>query len=350
MLIKKTSFLEISYQTFLRFFLVLAGFIALFVIRDVILAVLFAVVIASAIEPFIEWGKQYKFPRLLSVVIVYALALAAIIGVIFLVVPLILNDLQGFLQSYATYQQKFLKEIEQLSGIPVATLFSGGIADLFIAGASRLVGFSSNVLGVSAFVFGGAASAIIILVVSFYLATQERGIENFLRLVSPLEDENYIIDLWQRSQKKMGQWLQAQILLALFVGVLVYLALTIVGVEYSLILGLLAAAFEIVPVIGPVLAAAPATFLAFLQSPILALYVIVIFFFIQQTESHLIVPVVMRRAVGLNPLIVVVALLVGAELGGIVGLLLAVPLASVAVEWLVDLDKKKRGLFQAHGS
>lgn len=347
--IKKTSSLEISYQTFLRLFLVLAGFIILYLIRDVILAILFAVVLASAIEPFIEWGKQYRFPRLLTVVIVYVIALAVIIGVIFLVVPLILNDLQGFLQSYATYQQKFLKEIEQLSSIPVATLFSGGIADLFLAGASRLVGFSTNVFGFTAFIFGGAASAIIILVVSFYLATQDRGIENFLRLVSPLEDEDYVIDLWQRSQKKMGQWLRAQVLLALLVGVLVYLALTIVGVEYSLILGLLAAAFEIVPVIGPVLAAAPAVFLAFLQSPILALYVVVIFFFIQQTESHLIVPVVMRRAVGLSPIVVVVALLVGAELGGIVGLLLAVPMASVAVEWVVDLDKKKRGLFQTHG-
>ncbi len=261
--VKKTSYSEISYQTFLRFFLVLTGFVVLYLIRDVILAVLFAIVIASAIEPFIEWGRRYKFPRLLSVVIVYVVALAAIIGVIFLVVPLILNDLQGFLQSYATYQQKFLKEIEQLSNVPVAAFFSGGIADLFLAGASRLVGFSSNILGFTTFIFGGAASVIIILVVSFYLATQERGIENFLRLVSPLEDEDYIIDLWQRSQKKMGQWLMAQILLALLVGVLVYLALTIVGVKYSLILGLLAAAFEIVPVIGPVIAAAPAVFLAF---------------------------------------------------------------------------------------
>ncbi len=347
--VKKLSHSEISYQTFLRFFLVLTGFVVLYLLRDVILAILFAIVIASAIEPFIEWGRRYKVPRLLSVIIVYIIALTAIAGIIFLIVPLILNDLQGFLQNYATYQQKFLKEIEQLSNVPVATLFSGGIADLFLAGASRIVGFSSNVLGFTTFIFGGIASVIIILVVSFYLATQERGIENFLRLVSPLEDEDYVIDLWQRSQKKLGQWLRAQILLALLVGVLVYLALTIVGVEYSLILGILAAAFEIVPVIGPVLAATPAVFLAFLQSPVLALYVVVIFFFIQQTESHLIVPVVMRRAVGLSPILVVVALLVGAELGGVVGLLLAVPLASVVVEWVVDLDKKKRGLFQTHG-
>ena len=187
---------------------------------------------------------------------------------------------------------------------------------------------------------------VILIVVSFYLATQENGIENFLRLVTPLEYEEYMIDLWTRSQKKMGHWLRAQLLLGVLIGILVFIALTFLGIKYALLLAFVAAVFELIPVIGPIMAAAPAAFTAFLQDPILAVIVVLVYFVVQQMESHLIVPVGMRKTVGLNPLVVVVALLVGAKLGGILGLFLAVPVAAVLVEFVVDIDRRKRGLLQ----
>ena len=93
---------------------------------------------------------------------------------------------------------------------------------------------------------------------------------------------------------------------------------------------------------GPVLAAAPAVVIAFLQSPFIALLVIILFVVVQQLESHLVVPVVMHRAIGISPIVVVVALLIGAKIAGVFGLLLAVPIASIVVEFLNDFDRKKR--------
>src|SRR5207247_2401413 len=104
------------------------------------------------------------------------------------------------------------------------------------------------------------------------------------------------------------------------IGVLVFISLSLLGLDYVLLLAVAAAVFELIPVVGPIMAAIPAVFIAFLKDPVLGLIVALVYFIIQQTESHLIVPIVMRRTVGLNPIIVVIALLVGAKLGGILGL------------------------------
>ena len=154
------------------------------------------------------------------------------------------------------------------------------------------------------------------------------------------------------AREKMGKWLRAQLLLAVLVGLLVYFSLIILGfatgqhIQYAFLLGLLAAVFEVIPVIGPILAAVPAVLTAFLIDPYLGLITVLIYIAVQQIESQVIVPVVMGRSVGLNPIVVVLALLVGANLGGILGIFLAVPLASVFLEFIVDIDKKKRGAFQ----
>ena len=202
-----------------------------------------------------------------------------------------------------------------------------------------------NALGVIFSLLGGFDSGLILIVVSFYLASQENGIEHFLRMITPVRDEEYVVDLWARASAKIGRWLRGQLLLGLIVGALVYLALTILGIRYALSLGLLAVILELVPIIGPILAAIPAVFLGFLSSPLLGFIVALVYVAIQQLESHLLVPVVMQRTVGLNPLVVIISLLVGAKLGGILGMFLAVPLAAAVVEFLTDTDRKKRGLF-----
>ena len=192
---------------------------------------------------------------------------------------------------------------------------------------------------------GGVFAFIMLIVVSFYLAVREKGVEDFIRLVIPLRHEAYAVDLWLRSQRKMGQWLRAQLLLGALIGAAIYLGLTLLNVKYALVFAFLAAILELVPIVGPVLAAVPPTIIAFLQDPSLALIVIVLFIIVQQVESHIVVPLVMKSSIGISPIVVVIALLVGAKLAGIIGLLLAVPMAAVMVEFLHDYDRKKRGLF-----
>ncbi|MEK7560510.1 MAG: AI-2E family transporter, partial [Patescibacteria group bacterium] len=191
-------------------------------------------------------------------------------------------------------------------------------------------------------IFGGIFTFLLVVVISFYLAIQQRGIENFLRLIAPVKYEAYLIDLWERSQKQLGRWLRAQILLGAIVGLAIFIGLTILGMEHALLFAIMAAVFEIIPVAGPLLASIPPLIAAFLSDYTLGLMILALYVGVQQLESHVIVPLIIRRSVGLNPLVVVLALLIGGKLGGIFGILLSVPIAAVAVELIKDWDKKKR--------
>lgn len=347
---KKPHPIDISYKTFIKFFLILIGFGLVYALSDIILAVLLSVVIASALEPAMEWFKNNRIPRVLGAIFVYLAIFFLFIGIVYMAFPPLFDEVQGFFKTYPLQEQKILRELNRLQAPFLSSLITENL-DIILNGGGGIGKLGGGVFQFTSNIFGGVFSAIIIVVLSFYLVTQERGIENFLRLVVPLEYEEYAIDLWSRSQKKMGQWLRAQFLLAALIGLMAYLGLTILAIKYALLLGLFAAMFEIIPIVGPILAAAPAVFVAFLQKPILGLITIAMYVMIQQMESHLIVPVVMRRAVGLNPLIVIISLLVGAQLGGIIGIFLAVPLAAVLVEFVVDIDKKKRAVVhQVHSS
>jgi len=186
-------------------------------------------------------------------------------------------------------------------------------------------------------------SFILIIVFSFYFAVQEYGIANFLKIVTPIEHEKYIIDLWKRSQLKIGRWMQGQILLALFIGILVYLGLMILGVKYALLLAILAAVTELIPLFGPILAAIPAILIGFLDGgTTLGLMVLGLYVIIQQFENHLIYPLVVKKVVGVPPLMVIIALLIGAQLAGFLGIIIAVPVAAALMEFVNDIEKDKK--------
>ncbi len=136
--------------------------------------------------------------------------------------------------------------------------------------------------------------------------------------------------------------MQGQLVLAVIVGVLLYLGLSILGVEYALLLAVLAAVFELIPVFGQFLAAIPAIAVAFVGGgPSLALLVIGLYLVVQQFEAHLIYPVVVKKVVGVPPLLVILALLVGYELAGFLGILLSVPIAGAVQEFVTDIDLQK---------
>jgi predicted PurR-regulated permease PerM len=196
---------------------------------------------------------------------------------------------------------------------------------------------------------------VLIIVLSFYFSAQEKGIEGFLRLVSPIKSRAYIVDLWRRSQQKIGLWSQGQLVLGLLVGVLVFLVTTLLGIPSALFLAVLAATFELIPVFGPILSAVPAVVLALTHginppahllsvAPGITAGMIVaaVYFFIQQIESHLVYPLVVRKVVGISPVLVIIALVVGAKMAGFLGILLSIPVTAVIMEFLSDVAKEKR--------
>ncbi len=336
---------DITYQSILRIVVVAAVLAVLYYLHEIVIVLLFAVVIASGLEPGVRWFRRYRLPRIFAVLVIYLVAIGILVGTVYLILPALADEFSAFLDSFPRYQRILLQELRSFRNLPFYSSFSENAENIILNPPFDLRGLGGSALDIVVSIFGGVFSVVILIVVSFYLANQENGVERFLRLVTPLHLEEYVIDLWSRSQAKMGQWLRGQLLLGLIIGVFVYLALTILGIRYALILALLAAVFELIPIIGPILAAVPAVFFGFLSSPLLGLVVAIVYIVIQQTESHLLVPLMMQKTVGLNPLVVIIALLVGARLGGVLGMFLAVPIASVIVEFLMDTDRKKRGLF-----
>ena len=340
---------NISSGTIIRAILFILLLVFLYFFRDLVLIILTAIVIASSIEPIVKWFIKRKIPRVLAVIFVYLGVAGILVGLFVTFVPLILEETSNLSSSIPQYMDSvdFWPSINDsgfLTETTVQNLSSNFSLSDIVSGLKSVVGhtFSSFWQTVSS-IFGGLLSLVLILVFSFYFAVQEYGIANFLRIVTPANHEKYIVGLWKRSQLKIGRWMQGQLLLALFIGILVYLGLMILGVKYALLLAILAAMAELIPLFGPILAAIPAVAIGFLDGGAsLGLMVLGLYVIIQQFENHLIYPLVVKKVVGVPPLMVIIALLVGAQLAGFLGIIIAVPIAAVLMEFANDVEKKKR--------
>src|SRR3989344_1542035 len=208
--------------------------------------------------------------------------------------------------------------------------------------AMQAAGAFGNVLTAIAAIFGGVLSFVLIILFSFYFAIIETGVDEFLRVIAPRQYQAYVLDLWKRSRQKIGLWMQGQLLLRLIIGVLVYLILTILGIKHALLLAVIAALFELIPVFGPILAAIPAVLIGFVDGgAIKGVMVIGVYVLLQQFENHLIYPLVVTKVVGVSPLLVILALIIGAELAGFLGILLSVPVAATIQELVKDLRERR---------
>ena len=184
--------------------------------------------------------------------------------------------------------------------------------------------------------FNGVFAFITVLVISFYLvSSKEKGMKDFIRSIVPASRQDQVLGLVIKIQKKMGLWVLGQFILSLVIFVFTFIGLTILGVKYALVLALFAGLLEVIPYIGPTLSAVPALFFAFIQNPALALGVLILYILVQKSESYVLVPKIMEKTIGTSPLVVLVALLIGFKLAGVVGLLLAVPLAG-AIMVVID--------------
>ncbi len=312
----------------------------LYFLRDLVLVILTAVVIASSIEPMTRWFTRHKVPRLVAVITIYATAFIFIAGLFFLMIPPLLDEASGLLSTAPQYFDNI--QIKAPVGGNLTSPFS--LSEFITEFRDSITGATGSILQTVSAIFGGALNFFLIIILSFYLAVQEFGISNFLRIITPVTQEKYVIGLWKRSQAKIGLWMQGQLLLGLLIGVLVYLGLTILGIKFAFLFALLAALMELIPLFGPVIAAIPAIIVGFVDGgATLGLIVTGFYVIIQQFENHLIYPLVVKKVVGVPPLLVILALIIGAKLAGFLGIILSVPIAAAIMEYVhdVEADKKK---------
>lgn len=304
--------IDISHKTVIFITAFILAVWLIYLIRDLLLVLFVAVIFMSALRPLVEFLERWKFPRALAIAVTYL----AVIGIF---ATLIASMLQPLTQESTRLIAALPKLTEQLFNVADIdkSVFQQGLTTL-----------SKNILSVTFAAFDNFVTFIFLLVVTFYLLLERDNLESRVASLFPGKEER-LKRLIVRIEDKLGAWLRGQLILSLIIGLLSYIGLVLLNIPYALPLAVVAAIMEVIPVIGPIISALPAVLLALTISPISSVGVVAMYFIIQQMENHLIVPQVMKRAVGLNPLVVILAIAIGSRLLGIAGALLAVPIAVV---------------------
>lgn len=324
-------------QTFLT---IIAGTIVAVIVWNVVerflhilVLLLASFLLAYLLGPLVDRLEGRGMARILAILLVYLVIIGVVsLGVVLLVGPLTnqLQDLSKTLPTLVEPQAGAPSGIDrffQENGIPLSV--SGLRTNLtdYISGAG------SELLGSTLAIVAGLVTLVtdifLALAITFYLLLDGRAMHNWaLRFLPSTSRERWFF-IEATLNRVLGGYIRGQLLVALTVGLAAGIGSFVLGVQYPLVIGLLAFLFEFIPLIGPVLGMIPAVIIAFFQSPTLALWVTIYFIVLQQVEANVIVPRVSGHAVGLHPLAALLALLAGVELGGLGGALLAVPVAGV---------------------
>jgi len=326
--------IDISTSTLLRFVLIILGLVFLYLLREVILILFVAVIITSAVDGPVDWLQKRKVRRIFGVAMIYVFFLVFLGLLIYLVVPPLVHEIKLLAVNFPDYWDKLsvnFSALSEKSGLP------SSIQSILNKFGDNLNGWASNAFSATVGVFGGIFKFLIIIVISIYLSVREKGIKKFFVAITPSSQQTYAASLIDRIQAKLGGWLRGQILLSFVIGLLVFIGLSVFKIKYALVLALIAGVLEIVPYIGPIIAGAIAVILAFIQAPILALFTLITFYVIQELEKYLITPQIMGRMVGLDPVVIIIAALIGAELAGIFGIIISVPIAASISVFLRDI-------------
>lgn len=319
----------------------------LFYLKALVLIVLTAIVLASSIEPGVLWFMRHHFARVWAVSAIYVIVIGILFGIAYLMLPPVLDEAEELLSSLPNYlvslDLNYLISPDLINA--TQRVVSGGpsLANTLFELQSIFTSTGAGAFRAVSGVFGGVFSFLLIMLLSFYFAVQETGIDDFLRIVTPVKHQAYAVSLWRRSQTKIGLWMQGQLVLSLIIAVLVYLILAILQVPYALLLAIFAAIAELVPVFGSIVAALPGVAIAFTAGGLqLTLLVAGAYLIVNQLQANLIYPLVVKKVIGISPLLVILALIAGAQLAGFLGVLLAVPAAAVIREFIADFEKSKQ--------
>lgn len=296
----------------------------------------YALLLAYLLAPLVAFLERQKLSRTMAIAGVYLLLMVSLILLGVFVIPTIvaqINSLAKQLPAFSTRAQELLYELgDQYERINLPP----AIVDSIEASLTRLQGSLTSLLNLlGQFImslFNSVVFIVLVPILSFYMLKDMETIQGSLLNLFPTRHQSLVLTLFRRVDSILGAWVRGQVSISLLTGGLIFIGLRLVGMEYALVLGLLVALFNIIPYFGPIIAAIPAILLGLLRAPVLGLKVLIVQVVVQHFESSVLVPHVLGRELGLHPLLIIFALLLGAQLGGILGMVLAAPLAAILLD------------------
>jgi predicted PurR-regulated permease PerM len=288
----------------------------LYAIRPIVILLFLAFIIMVALNPGVSKVQRWtKLPRALSTAIVYLLVMVTFVGMVGLLLPPMVKD---FYELVRTFNLPFVP-----SELPEVKFTLSEIGTL----VERVGNSLGMVFAIVASTFTGAFTFITLLVMSFYLTLDRPFLHLKVQWFTRKKAHVQLVeDFLNQVEYQLGGWVRGQFILMLVIGAITYTGLTIIGVPYALPLAVLAGMLEILPNLGPTIAAVPAVILAFITAGWFGAGATTVFYIIvQQFENNLIVPKILKDNVDVNPLVAIVTILIGLKLGGMVGALLSIP-------------------------
>jgi predicted PurR-regulated permease PerM len=301
--------------------------------REVILLVFLAVLLGAALEPVVAAIRgRTGIGRGLSILIVYAAFLATVVAVAVFVVPAALVQLGAALGRLP----EFLDRVRGWSETLRPESLAEGVGALLNAVEAPFAPGQppdpDGIIGVSIAVGHVAAALVTLLALVFFWLTERSRLQRYALAYVPEHRRAGIRDAWNQIETRLGLWARGQLILMATIGVATGIAYTALGLPGALLLALIAALTEVIPIVGPLIGFVPALLVATTISPETAIFTLGIYVLIHAIEGNVLVPMVMRNSVGLSPFLVLVSLLVGGTAGGILGAIVAVPIvASITV-------------------
>ena len=311
----------------------------LYLVRDTLLLIYVAGLIAVGLSPLVEAIERQRvvtrvrLPRWAAILSVYVVIFTVVALFVMLMVPPLASQARDFVAVAPDLVSRGQQWLIQQGVLGREITIGDAVRQAPTAGPDAVGTVLSAIWG---FV-GGVFGVLTILIVAFYLLVDADGIVRAMVRLFPRPERARVRDAFRRAGEKVSAWLAGQLLLGAIIGTTAAIGLWILGVPYFYVLALIAGIGELIPIVGPVLAAIPAVAVAFSEGPALALGVGLFFIVQQQVENHVLVPKVMSRQVGISPVVVIMALLIGGSLLGIVGAILAVPTAAILQVLLQEL-------------
>ena len=339
---------SISNNTILRIILILLGFYLAWILKDLVLVVLTAIVISAAVESAVPRFKKIGLGRVSGIVVLYVISLLFISGIFYLFAPLLITEIYNFAVFISHYAPgvDFLNYFNNEAFAGAKDIVNNisshlSINTLLSSSKAFITNLSSGFFTTLSAAFGSIFNVVLIVVISFYLSVQERSVEKFLRIFVSAKHEEYAVHIWGRTRRKIAYWIRGQLFLGLIISILTYLVLSVFGIQYALLLAIIAGAMELIPY-GILIALVPAVSFSYLSGGVSnALFVLGAYLIIHIFDIFLFTPLIIRRVVGLSPFVIILSVLVGIELAGFWGLVLSIPGAIFMMEIVDDIEKYK---------
>lgn len=317
--------IEISAKTIIFTVLFILSLGVIWQIRELIFSLFIAFILAGALKPGVDYLERVKIPRVIASFVIYFLFIFIIYGVFALIIPPLLSEMI------------FL--FKNLPNIIESIFPNSGIVINFDFLTQNIPSIANQTLAVVKGVFSNAIFVTSTLFFGFYFILEKNLEDKLLGNFFEEADIKKIELIANRAQTRMSSWFWGEIILMVVVGVMTYIGLNLIGMKYALALAVLAGLLEVVPNLGPIISSIPAILIGLSVSPILGLYCLFLYLIVQQLENNLVVPVIMKKVAGLHPIVTLIAMVVGGNLAGMIGVLLAVPLTIFVETILIESQK-----------